>query len=171
MNKSDFRRLLRYSDNCWAQLGDVLTTALHAAETWDARFDTTSHWNTVRLLLAHRIGAEERWITLRLQNHPLPVIYEDRAAADWEGLYRDHQTVRAATYAYLDGLTDAAVADETVVLRRDYAALTMADVLFHIVNHENYHRGQVVMTLQRHGIDPPNFDYIFLKEGTGQTRG
>lgn len=103
-------------------------------------------------------------VTVRLQNHSLSVVYEERAAPDWEGLYRDHQTIRAATYAYLDSLTDAAVAEETEVWRIAHRALTRADILFHVLNHENYHRGQVVMVLQRFGIDPPNFDYVLLKE-------
>lgn len=163
MNKTDFRRLFRYSDTCWSLLGDTLTTAPQASEAWNTRFDTTSQWNTVRLLLAHSIGAEERLVTVRLQNHSLPVPYEERAAAEWEGLYRDHQTVRAATYSYLDSLTDAAVEDETEVWRIGDRPLTRADILFHILNHENYHRGQVVMALQRLGIDPPNFDYVLLK--------
>lgn len=164
MNKTDFRRLYRYSDNCWSLLGETLANVPHTSEIWHTRFDTLSQWNTVRLLLAHSIGAEERLITVRLQNQSLPVIYEERAALDWEGLYRDHQTIRAATYAYLDCLTDADLEDETEVWRIAHSALTRADILFHILNHENYHRGQVVMALQRLGIDPPNFDYVLLKE-------
>jgi len=163
MNKSDFRRLFHYSDNCWSLLGETLATGPLVSQTWNTRFDTTSQWNTVRLLLAHTIGAEERLITVRLQSISLPVGYEERAALDWEGLYRDHQTIRAATYAYLDFLTDAAVEEETE-WRIGHSALTRADILFHILNHENYHRGQVVMQLQRLGIDPPNFDYVLLKE-------
>lgn len=168
MNRSDFRRLFRYSDNCWALLRDTLSNVPQASETCDTPFGTTSQWNTVRLLLAHSIGAEERLITVRLLRHPFLITYEERAPMDWEGLFRDHQTIRAATYAYLDGLTDADVEDETEVWRIAHGALTRADVLFHIINHENYHRGQVVMALQRHGIDPPNFDYILLKESIGE---
>lgn len=164
MNKTDFRRLLRYSDNCWSLLRETLAAVPTASEAWNTPFDTTSQWNTIRLLLAHSIGAEERLITVRLQNQPLPASYEERAAPDWEGLYRDHQTVRKATYAYLDSLTDAAVEEETEVWRLADRALTQADLLFQVLNHENYHRGQVVMALQRLGIDPPNFDYILLKE-------
>ncbi len=164
MNKTDFRRLFRYSDNCWFLLGETLATVPHASEVWNTPFDTTSQWNTVRLLLAHSIGAEERLITLRLQNHSLPVIYEERAAWDWEGLYRDQKTIRTATYAYLDTLTDVAVEETTEVARIADRTQTRSDILFHILNHENYHRGQVVMAFQRLGIDPPNFDYVFLKE-------
>ena len=164
MNKTDFHRLFRYSDNCWSLLGETLTTLPQASDIWNVPFETTSHWNTVRLLLSHTIGAEERLITVRLQGQSLPIIYEERAAAEWEGLHRDHQTIRAATYAYLDSLTNAAIEDETEIWRVGNCGLTRADILFHIINHENYHRGQVVMALQRLGIDPPNFDYVLLQE-------
>src|SRR5579862_5845129 len=117
MNKTDFRRLFRYSDNCWRLLGDTLATGPQTFEKWDAPFDTPSRWNSVRLLLAHTIAAEERWITVRLRDQPLSVSYEERAASDWQGLYRDHQTVRAATYAYLASLTDTEVEEEKEVWR------------------------------------------------------
>jgi uncharacterized damage-inducible protein DinB len=171
MNKADFHRLFRYSDNCWSLLGETLATNLQASDKWDTPFDTTSRWNTIRVLLAHSIGAEERLITVRLQNHSLPVTYEERAASDWDGLYRDHLTVRAATYAYLDSLTDTEVDDEKEVWRLHRGALTRSDVLFHILNHENYHRGQVVMRLQQLGMDPPNFDYVILKSTANETDG
>ncbi len=163
MNKADYRRLFRYSDNCWRLLGDNLAAIEHAAEIWETPFETTSQWNTIRLLLAHTIGAEERLVTVRLLQDPLPVTYEQRAASDPHSLYRDHQTIRAATYAYLDLLTDAELEDETEVWRLNDRPLTRGDILFQILNHENYHRGQVIMALQRLGVDPPNFDYVLLK--------
>ena len=160
MNRSDFNTLFTYSDNCWALLGEILPGA---SEAWDTPFETTSAWNSVRKLLAHCIAAEERLVCLRLQNLPLPVMYEDRAAADWVSLYRDHKAIRTATYSYIKSLADAQF-DETVPGVAGRTDLTRADVLFHILNHENYHRGEVITALQRLGIDPPNFDYILLKE-------
>jgi len=161
MNRSDFRKLYAYSDNCWRLLGETLTANPTA---WDASFQTTSHWNSIRLLLAHSIAAEERLISVRLQNYSLPQSYEARAAATWDGLHNDQQAIRAATYAYLDSLSDEEIEEEAPVLPgMGGGALTRCDVLFHIINHENYHRGQVITSLQRIGIDPPNFDYVLLK--------
>jgi uncharacterized damage-inducible protein DinB len=161
MNRSDFRKLYAYSDRCWHFLGETLTANPTA---WDASFQTTSQWNTIRLLLAHSIAAEERLISFRLQSLALLQSYEERAAASWDGLYKDHQAIRTATYAYLDSLSDKEIEEETPVLPAigGGGALTRSDVLFHILNHENYHRGQVITTLQRMGIDPPNFDYVLL---------
>jgi len=162
MNRADFHTLFGYSDACWRLMGETLAAA---PEAWDAPFETTSRWNSVRMLLAHTIAAEERMITLRLKKEAIPVPYEDRAAPDWESLYADHRQVRETTYAYLASLSDDEIAgDEIAVPSIDARpALTRADALFHIINHETYHRGEVIMTLQRLGIDPPNFDYALLK--------
>ena len=35
----------------------------------------------------------------------------------------------------------------------------------HLFNHQTYHLGQISMTLQRYGIDPPNFDALLVPEG------
>jgi len=159
MNRSDFHTLFAYSDNCWALLGKTLP---EAPEAWDAIFETTSAWNSVHKLLAHIIGAEERLVTMRLKNQPLPMQYEERAAADWPGLYEEHKAIRAITYCYIESLTDAQF-DETIPGIAGRHDLTRADLLFHILNHENYHRGEVITQLQRLGLDPPNFDYLLLK--------
>lgn len=37
------------------------------------------------------------------------------------------------------------------------------DILFHIVNHSTYHRGQIAADFRENGIDPLITDYIFWK--------
>ncbi len=37
------------------------------------------------------------------------------------------------------------------------------DVLFHIINHSTYHRGQIATTFRQSGIEPLNTDYAFYK--------
>lgn len=40
---------------------------------------------------------------------------------------------------------------------------TIKDVLFHVINHSTYHRGQIATDLKQNGIEPINTDYIFYK--------
>ncbi len=40
---------------------------------------------------------------------------------------------------------------------------SVRDVLFHIINHSNYHRAQIATTLKNLGIEPPKSDYIVFK--------
>lgn len=37
------------------------------------------------------------------------------------------------------------------------------DILFHIINHSTYHRGQIAVEFRRSGIEPVPTDYIFYK--------
>ena len=40
---------------------------------------------------------------------------------------------------------------------------TVSDILFHIVNHSTYHRGQLALLFRQHGMEPLVTDYIFYK--------
>ena len=163
MNRADFQAIYAYSDNCWRVMGTALTAAPNA---WNTPFETISKWNSVRLLLAHSIASEERIVTVRLKGLEVAVPYEERAAESWEGLYRDQQTVRQATYDYIASLSDSELTSGEKVISSlgGGPPLTRADALFHLSNHENYCRGEVISAIQRLGFDPPNFDYVLLKD-------
>ena len=40
---------------------------------------------------------------------------------------------------------------------------SVKDILFHIVNHSTYHRGQIATEFKQNGIEPLITDYIFYK--------
>lgn len=40
---------------------------------------------------------------------------------------------------------------------------SIRDILFHVINHSNYHRAQIATDVKQSGIDPINTDYIFYK--------
>ncbi|MBL7901203.1 MAG: damage-inducible protein DinB [Bacteroidia bacterium] len=40
---------------------------------------------------------------------------------------------------------------------------SVRDILFHVINHSNYHRAQIATTLKSLGIEPPKSDYIVYK--------
>ncbi len=40
---------------------------------------------------------------------------------------------------------------------------TYRDVLFHLINHSNYHRGQINVHLRTAGVEPVITDYVFYK--------
>ncbi len=37
------------------------------------------------------------------------------------------------------------------------------DILYHILNHSNYHRAQIAVDLRKSGIRPPDFNFISFK--------
>ena len=40
---------------------------------------------------------------------------------------------------------------------------SIRDILFHVINHSTYHRGQIAADFREHGLDPIVSDYIFYK--------
>lgn len=40
---------------------------------------------------------------------------------------------------------------------------TIRDILFHVINHSTYHRGQIASEFKKHGLDPLLTEYIFFK--------
>ena len=159
------RDLYRYSDNCRKLLRETLEANPQA---FDTRFPTTGQYDTVRMLLAHSVGAEERWIERRIRGGAV-IDYEGRAGSTIVGLFGDWDGIRERTYGLMDGLGPGGL-ERIIDVELGSGAgtsswrgqLTIEQILFHIVNHEVHHRAQVSMALQQMGIDPPNFDYVLL---------
>lgn len=40
---------------------------------------------------------------------------------------------------------------------------SIRDILFHVINHSTYHRGQIATDFKQNGLDPLVTDYIFYK--------
>jgi uncharacterized damage-inducible protein DinB len=157
----DIREQFRYSDRCRALLQEVLEAN---PDTFAREFATLSKWNSLQMLMAHCMGAEERWIENRIRGKYLPYV-ETAPPASLNAAFARWQQIRANTLAFMDGLEGE---DWQRNIRVDLpqwshtTQITVEQILFHIVNHENFHRGQMSMLLQHFGVDPPNFDYCLL---------
>ena len=158
----DICRLLLYAENGRRLLRETL--AAHP-EAWDRPFETLADYATIQQIAAHMVGAEQRWTSQRLYNEPRPPRYEEQAAQTLEGVFGDWDVARARTLDFAERADAAALARVITVAMPQWGetvTLTIKEVLFHVVNHQTWHLGQVSMALQRMGIDPPNFDYPFL---------
>lgn len=163
----DIRRLLAYSDSAKALLFETLTTY---SGVFDAPFSTAAAYKTIGQLVAHMVGAEQRWTMGRLYDEPRPARYEDAPAATLDGLFADWETIRVRTRAFVAAADDAALARVIPVTLPQWGAaceLTVEEILFHIVNHQIFHTAQISMALQQRQIDPPNFDFVLLRPADG----
>jgi uncharacterized damage-inducible protein DinB len=127
-------------------------------------FSTLSSFNSIGKLIAHSIGAERRWVGRWIQGHTVDR-YEDRAAVTLEGLFKDQRAARDETLQFLASCSDLDLARPITFdlpLWNIHGVMTVEESLFHVLNHETYHRGQISMALQQWQIDPPNFDYPFF---------
>ena len=158
----EIRRLLLYAENARRLLRETLDAH---PEAWDRPFETLADYTTVHQIAAHLVGAEQRWTKQRLYDEPRPPRYEDQAAQTLEGVFRDWDSIRARTIDFAeraDADTLARVITFEMTQWARTATLTAEEALFHLINHQTWHLGQISMALQRMDIDPPNFDYPFL---------
>lgn len=155
----DLRALFAYSENARHLLCETLEAN---QDLFDVPFETRASRSSIRELLAHILGAEERWIEVRIGGRDI-VPYEDRAAENAVEMFQDWNAIRERTLAYLNRLTNGQWTEIVVHKHHGWQdELTNEQVLFHLINHETHHRAQISMQLQRMGIDPPNFDFCLL---------
>ncbi|MDQ2800410.1 MAG: NUDIX domain-containing protein, partial [Armatimonadota bacterium] len=133
----------------------------------DKPFETIAQYSPISQLVAHMIGAEQRLTQERLYQEERPPRYEEQAAKTQEVLFADWDTIRARTLTFAERADTDALARVVVFglpQMGETMEVTVEEVLLHICNHQTWHLGQVSMALQQMGIDPPNFDYVLLRE-------
>lgn len=125
-------------------------------------FETLSKYKCIAQLMAHCIGAEQRWTVSGLMGQPRPPRYEETFTADLDILCADAREVRDQTLAELEAGELSHEISYTGASSPMSMLITRGEIMFHIINHETWHRGQISMALQRMQLDPPNFDYPLL---------
>jgi uncharacterized damage-inducible protein DinB len=145
--KAFFMKLFEYNHHC----NQTITTAFVNESD---RISQKAHNLYCHLLNAHQI-----WNNRMMPLQPLFGVWdvhsiETRADIDAEN-YR--HTLKILT-------------ELDLVNRVSYATFkgqkfdnSVQDILFHIINHSTYHRGQIAVEFRNSGIEPINTDYIFYK--------
>ena len=106
--------------------------------------------------MSHIINVHHIWIA-RITETSIESHTWDRLPIDfWEQLMHDNLR---KTIDYLEHFDTAEKvnyhSEENVQLSR-----STIDVLYHILNHSNYHRAQIAMELRNLDIKPPSFNFI-----------
>jgi len=154
----DLQTILHYSDKARSLLRETLADN---ESLLDRPFGTTSQYTSIRKLMAHIIGAEERWLA-RIEQREVPARYEELMGKTPGELWDDWDRVRAGTrQCLLTGDLSRSLRVELPMWQHEGDA-TVEQILFHVFNHETHHRAQISMLLQHFGVDPPNFDFVLL---------
>jgi uncharacterized damage-inducible protein DinB len=143
MNEEFLVRFLTYNDHANRQFIDTIAAAQPKSERIASVF---SH-----ILNAHRI-----WNTRIGGTSPSGGVWDVHAIVQW-------QPINQSNFARSLELLQAQSLDRVV----DYADTkgnrhknTVAVILFHVVNHSTYHRGQVAILLGHEKQQPPVTDFI-----------
>jgi uncharacterized damage-inducible protein DinB len=158
MDRQDVVRIFRFHH--WAQ--DKTFDALGAVSAAELDRQWGGSFGTGRALLHHVVGAERLWCE-RLVNGQSPRSIPEYPATHGGSEYRDEwQQVQRELRAYAEALTPAAVMRDLTYtnIRGVTTTFAIADILYHIVNHGTYHRGQITQLLRDLGKDAPSTDFI-----------
>jgi uncharacterized damage-inducible protein DinB len=123
-----------------------------------------SSFSSLHDTLVHLVGAEwvwlERWRGLSPRAMPpweLPTLaaIEER----WRAVERDLN-------GYLSGLSEQSLARPLTYtnFKGERWTYTLWQTLFHLINHQSYHRGQVSTLLRQMGAQPVAVDYLVAQD-------
>ena len=113
----------------------------------------------VHKMMSHIVNVHHIWIQ-RILDLPSESFSWDKLPIDyWIKLHQDNYS---KTIDYLEKNEAYEKvnyhSEEGVVLTKD-----AIDILYHILNHSNYHRGQIAKSLRDNGLEPPVFNFITFK--------
>lgn len=108
---------------------------------------------------AHLTGVQHDYTARNTETHP-PL----------DELWQYQQVMDDWYVAYAEGLTEEQLSEivHFTFVGGGEGAMSRADILMHIVNHGNYHRGFVGDMFYQAGVTPPATDYpVFLRDAEG----
>lgn len=142
-----FKALFAYHDYCTQQLYEMI------AETPEPIPEQTNK------LCSHILNAHHIWNCRILGKQRLYDVWSILSPQEMIILHKDNMT---DTQFILDNWS----LDATVHYQNSRGAAfegKVSDILFHIINHATYHRGQIAIDCRQHGLASLLTDYIFYK--------
>ncbi|MBZ0326844.1 MAG: damage-inducible protein DinB [Altibacter sp.] len=110
-------------------------------------------------LIGHTFNAHHIWNCRILGQTPKQTVWEVFQLKDL------HQMNTATNNQSMDILSSfelTKITEYTNTRGQSYSN-RVDDILYHIINHSTYHRGQLMTELKQHGVIPISTDYIFFK--------
>ncbi|HEY6293500.1 MAG TPA: DinB family protein [Terriglobia bacterium] len=165
-----------YDYNYWAR--DCQLEACAALSKEQFLRPMGNSFSSVRDTLAHLVMVEWIWHERWLGKSPNKDDAREYAAETFPDLaaVRDRwQVVEGAVRAYLAGLDEGALERPLSYtnMKGENWTYPLGDTLFHVVNHQTYHRGQITTLLRQLGASAPAIDYLVKPDAksSGQAAG
>lgn len=113
----------------------------------------------IQKLICHTLNAQHIWNSR--------VIKKTATGDAWSlyecsELHELNSRYHASTLEIIERIAFDTIIEYTNSLGETYAN-TVADILYHIINHSTYHRGQVMQEIRTCGVSPVATDFIFYK--------
>jgi uncharacterized damage-inducible protein DinB len=148
-----------FNYNYWAR--DCQLQACSGLADDQFRRSLGSSFSSVRDTLVHMAGVEwvwlERWRGRSLKAMPSPEEFPALSS-----VVEQWRTVEGEMRGYLAPLNEAALVRPVAYLslKGDSFEYELWRLMFHVINHQSYHRGQVTTMLRQLGAQPPMVDFL-----------
>jgi len=128
-----------------------------------------SSYSSVRDTLAHLLFAEWVWLERWLGRSPTKLSGADYAAEKFptlESVRDGWHTVEGNMRSYLLGLQDSALERPLSYtnFKGERWTYPLGQTLFHLFNHQTYHRGQITTLLRQLGAAAPAIDFLVARD-------
>lgn len=111
-------------------------------------------------LFSHLLNAHHIW-NARIENRePVYTVFQLHEVKEWGELHYENQRSSFDITSNTDDF------EKRIDYENSEGRLftnTIHDILFHIINHSTYHRGQIAMDFRLNNFEPITTDYIFYK--------
>jgi uncharacterized damage-inducible protein DinB len=126
-------------------------------------------FSSVRDVLAHMIFAEWAWLERWLGRSPTTADREQVAPERFPTLasVRDRWgELERKLRSYLFELDERALNQPLIYTnwRGEICTYPLGQTIFHVVNHQTYHRGQITTLLRQLGAEAPAIDYLVMQD-------
>lgn len=122
----------------------------------------TNSFASIEETAKHVIGVEKLWLQ-RMMGNPKPV-FENFDVATVDNAVEAFSLLHAEMDLYFASLTEAQW-EETIDfqnMRGNEFSMTRDEMLFTVINHASYHRGQVTSFLRQFGYNGIPLDYLYF---------
>ena len=110
-------------------------------------------------LIAHILSAEGLWLARINQEKPLLPVWPELALAQCEA---EGDALRASWRSYLEKCKEARLLHQISYVNNKGESWSsqVDDVLFQVITHSAYHRGQIASDMRAAGLTPAYTDFI-----------
>lgn len=145
--KSFFKDKFEYNYKCNDRIVELANANL---EVFDGR---------VSELISHTLNAQHFWNLRILGKRPDISVWDEHKIEDLKSF---NNSLHAQTMNIIDVFDLDSIIKYETTTGESHSGI-IEDVLFHVVNHGTYHRGQLISDLKSKGVSPITTDFIFFK--------
>jgi uncharacterized damage-inducible protein DinB len=120
-----------------------------------------SSFDSVQETLVHMLGVEWLWLG-RWRGRPPEPMLSPTELPSWDAVSAKWRAVEREMRGYLARLSEVALAQPVSYTSQkgDTFTYELWRQMFHLINHQSYHRGQVATLLRQLGVQPPEVDFL-----------